>query len=53
MRNGKSSSWKTVVLGVPQGSVLGPLSFLIYTNDMADNLESYVRLFADDTSFDV
>ena len=48
--NGKSSSWKPVLAGVPQGSVLGPLFCLVYINDLVDNLASDVRLLADDTS---
>ena len=45
---GDSSDWVHVQSGVPQGTVLGPLLFLIYINDIADQITSTVRLFADD-----
>ena len=48
--NGKESSWMTLQAGVPQGSVLGPLLFLVYINDLTDNISSDMRLFADDSS---
>ena len=48
--NGYESDWEDVRSGVPQGSVLGPLLFLVYINDLTDNISSNMRLFADDSS---
>ena len=48
--NGQTSKWLPVNACVPQGSILGPLFFLIYINDLSDNIPSTVKLFADDTS---
>ena len=48
--NGKSSQWESISAGVPQGLVLGPLFFLVYINDLVDNIDSDVKIFADDAS---
>ena len=49
--SGYVSDWTEVVSGIPQGSVLGALLFVIYINDLPDNIQSDIFLFADDTKF--
>ena len=48
--NGQESDWEKINAGVPQGSVLGPLLFLVYINDLIDGISSNIKLFADDSS---
>ena len=48
--NGQTSLWESILAGVPQGSVLEPLLFLVYINDLPNGIESTCKIFADDTS---
>ena len=48
--NGQISSWVLIKSEVPQSLVLGPLFFLIYINNLPDNIQSTCKIFADDTS---
>ena len=48
--NGINSAPETVSCGVPQGSILGPLLFLCYVNDMAISLKGKLLLYADDNA---
>jgi len=46
---GSTSSWTDVLSGIPQGSVLGPVLFICFVNDMPEQVDNLIRMFADDT----
>ena len=48
--NGQLSSWSNIETGVPQRSILSPLLFLVYIDDLSDGLTTVTMLFADDNS---
>ena len=48
--NGQTLSWKPVIAGIPESSTLGSLLFLVYINDLTNELKSSTKIFADDTS---
>ena len=48
--SGVKSDFLNITAGVPQGSILGPLLFLVYINDIVTNIDATINLFAEDTS---
>ena len=50
MLNDQTSNWINILEGVPQGSILCPLFFIIFSNDISEGIQSKIIFFADDTS---
>jgi hypothetical protein len=48
--SGQTSSWSKINAGTPQGSIVGPTLFLIFIDDLTDEVENHIDLFADDTT---
>ncbi len=49
MYDGETSEWSDVESGIPQGSVLGPVLFVLFINDLPSVVQSFMKIFADDT----
>ena len=48
--NNSNSQWREIKAGVPHGSILGPLFFIIFINEIVTDIQSTIKLYADDTS---
>ena len=51
--NGAESEWAPVLSGIPQGSILGPILFSLFVNDLPNEIQSLISLFADDTKIHI
>ena len=51
--NGSESSWAPILSGIPQGSILGPILFSLFVNDIPGQVKSLISMFADDTKVSI